>query len=185
LVNSKLYQARIITQDYEKYLNVVPNAAQIGVWQTNFANGMTRENEIASLMGSATYYNQTPTVLGVTAPPSNTLFVKAVYQQLFPWYTLPAGTLNAWLTYLANPTIVNPRQSMVQILLTETATPSYLFDPVNGLVNQLYLQYTGEAATASQIAAWETAFANGATDQTLIASLLRTSAYFLSPHVFP
>jgi hypothetical protein len=184
ILTSTEYRTNLITAAYNTYLGRAPSAAELAAGLQQLAAGVTDEQFIANvILGSKEYFNDAPSIIGVTGT-SNTTFVLALYKQILPWFypTLTASSpvVVQWVTQLQQGLLT--RAGLALLLLTG---PRYRFDATNGLVNRMYVKYLGRSATAAEISAWTTAFAQGATDETLVLGLTLSAEYFLRSHTFP
>jgi len=182
-LNSPAYLSNIITQDFEKYLRRAPTAADISLWENNFAHGTTREQEIAILMGSVEYFNTVvPEVLNLNKAPSNAQFAQVMFADLFPWMTLSPSMLTSW-TNLLN----SGKASHQSLAMQQTTGSVFLFsivDKTHGVVNAIYNLYLGHNATPAGGNPL-TYTGNYGGDNSLITTLLSSPEYFVKSHPFP
>jgi hypothetical protein len=183
-VTSAEYRKLIVTQDYKLYLKRSPNDFEIAYWQGQFQAGVTREQEIANLMGSSSFFNNVaPGVAGFAGPGTFTTFVQAAYKLLFPYYTVSTGEVNLWVNQLQAGTI-----STQGVALALDTSNRYLFriqDATDGLVNKLYNQFLVRNVTTGEDNFWAQMYAGGARDEDVITNLVASPSYFTRTHPFP
>jgi hypothetical protein len=184
ILTSTEYRTNLITAAYSTYLGRTPTAAELAAGLRQLAAGVTDEQFTANvILGSSEYFADAPSIIGVTGT-SNATFVLALYKQILPWIypTLTASSpvVTQWVSKLQQGQIT--RAGVALALLTSN---QYRFDATNGLVNRMYVKYLGRSASAAEISAWGTAFAQGATDETLVLGLTLSPEYFLRSHTFP
>ncbi len=182
-VNSPEYRTRIVTEDIETYLRETPTASQVSYWSGQLQS-ISREQEIANYLATPTYYNLSPSILGVTGQPTNTTFVEAVFQDVYGSSFSPTG---ADITFWANQ-ITSGKTSRYQFALTATTGTNNLFlisSATHGVINALYNEFLGRNATPGDITHWMQAYAAGAQDEDVIVYLLQTPEYFYLKHQFP
>src|SRR5262249_37308963 len=81
VLNDTPYRTKYITDSYLFFLGYSPSPTEISIQLSQFGLGITQEQFIANLMSSPIYFNRTPTILGVSGPPTNTTFVQAASKQ--------------------------------------------------------------------------------------------------------
>jgi hypothetical protein len=183
------YRTDVINAGFEKFLGRAPTAAELSSWLSSFAQGATQEFFYASLMGLTEFFNHSPAVLGGGGTATATTFVKAVFKLVLPWYNA-SSVLNYWVGQIQSGAM-----TQFQFAATLIAGPLYLFtidDSTDGAVNAIYNKLLGVNATTTQIAGYQSNYPGFSfdIDDTVIANLAATSAYFLDQppvpkHIFP
>jgi FG-GAP-like repeat/Domain of unknown function (DUF4214) len=186
--SSAEYAITLTNNAYQLYLGRSPNAAETTFWISQFQNGETQEQQIASILGSLEYFLRTPTILGLTVQPSPDSFVRAAYLQLFPGYAVSQGEVNFFVNQLNAGTTNN-----FQIATVLVGSDLYRFGspnaaiPNNGFIQRAYLQYLGRAITQPEVDALKMAYASNPAFRTvdLLASIFDSNEYLTKTHQFP
>ncbi len=187
LLAGTAYQTEVITADYNTYLNRNPAPGATGdvpYWLNEFRAGVTQDQFVASLVASPEYYfNDAPALIG--APASIDTWVRAVYKQFFPGYTVSAGELSFW-----DSGISGGQFSLFQAALILDTSSLYRFGnlaanpsnpgALNGSVDVAYRSLLGRNATPQEIAIWEGVYANNPNFriEDLDAAILGSGEYF-------
>jgi hypothetical protein len=175
-VANNFYIDNYVSLGYVNYLGVAPPAGALPQWENAFHSGTTQNTFIAILMGLPAYYQNAPNIItpvGQVAPPqSQTVFIQAVYQQLFNGTpgtdTATPAEVNFWLGQFAGGVT---HQQMVTSLL---ATDRYR----QALITLDYSTYLMRAPTPTELSSWDTALAGGMPTQNLVANLFATNEFF-------
>jgi hypothetical protein len=178
LLSSNEYRVGLITTAYS-YLGRPPSGTEINIWLARLSAGVTDEQMTAAVLGTPEYFAHAPSVIGLVNP-TNETFVRAIFKQLIPFAGTTDTDVNYWVSQIQRGLIT--RTGFALLILTG---PTYRLDPTNGLVNLLYLHYMGRKATPAEIKMRAAQFAQGLTDEGLIASLLVSIEYFLRFHPYP
>jgi hypothetical protein len=175
-VNSNAYIDNFVENGYFTFLGVAPSAATLISWEAAFHSGTTQQTFNATLMGSTAYYNNAPNIItpfGQSPPPASpTVFIQAVYQQLFNGTpgtnTATPAQVNFWLGQFAAGVT---HQQMVQTL---EATDAYR----EGLITSTYLTYLNRLPLPNQLAGWNSSLAAGFPVQSMVANILASNEFF-------
>jgi len=182
-VTCPTYRSLVATQDITQYLRMTPTAAQVDYWSAQLQT-ISREQEIAAYMATPTYFNLSPSILGVTGQPTINTFVRAVYQDTFATSYVPTqADIDYWVSQLTSGAITPE-----QFALVATTSTHNLFDiasTTHGVVNALYNRFLGINTPPDQMTGWEYNYAHGARDEDVIVYLLQSPAYFFEKHQFP
>ena len=179
---------------YNQYLHRNPSSGpngEIAFWLGRFQTGATQDDLIAGILGSPEYFNlDAPLVVGGGATPSNDTWIRAVYAQLFPNYTIHPFEENFW------DGVLNANQKTLQQVATTLVTSSlYQFGDVasnpnnfvNGSVDREYVRLLGRHATYNtsptqpgEIQYWEAVYAANPffRVEDLDAAILGSGEYF-------
>ncbi len=187
LLAGQAYQTGVITADYNLYLKRNPTsgpngeiAYQLGQLQT----GTTQDQLVANILGSPEYFNlDAPKVVGGGATASNDTWIRAVYAQLFPNYTIHASEENYW------DGLLNSNQlTLTQVAFILDTSSLYRFGDlasnpnnfVNGSVDRAYKQFLGRDATTTEISYWQNVYAANPNYRVedLDAAILGSGEYF-------
>ena len=198
LLAGAAYETQVIDADYNLYLNRNPTtgaSGEVAYWLNEFKAGVTQDQLVASLLSSSEYYNiDAPRVLGV-APSSNPqtendIWIRAVYKQLFPNYTISPTTEEPYWDNLLD----SNQQSLAQVGYILDTSSLYRFgnitanpaNYVNGSVDRAYQQFlgrdmfNGSGNTPNEVAYWEGVYAANPNYrvENLDAALLGSGEYF-------
>ena len=189
LLAGTAYQTFVITADYNLYLNRNPTTGatgEVAYWLNEFRAGVTQDQLVASLLGSSEYFtDDAPLVVGGGATASIDTWVRAVYKQLFPNYTISATEENYWDGLLnAN------QQTETQVAFILDTSSLYRFGNItptttnpgalSGSVDLAYQTLLGRDATPSEIAYWQGVYAANPNYriEDLDAAILGSGEYF-------
>jgi hypothetical protein len=196
LLAGQPYQTIFIQSVYKQFLNRIPPAggAEVNFQLNQFSLGHTQEQIIAEILGSQEYYfSDAPTVVG--APASNATLIRAIYQQLFPGYTVSPGEVAYWVGQINNPSYMggpNPLgisgEQIANILDTTglyrfgtTGAPSVgPSSSYNGSVDRAYMTYFGRHATLGELNYFASVYNSNPNfrSEDLIAAILGSPEYF-------
>jgi hypothetical protein len=192
LLAGQAYLTNIIIADYNTFLRRNPSTAgansELAFWLNNFKGGTTQDQFITALIGSDEYFfSDAPVVVGAAA--SNDTWVRAVYKQLFPNYTIHPFELNLWDGQLNSGQMT---RSQIGFILVSSSLYRFVdlgSNPnnfVNCSVNRAYASLLGVAgqpgrnASPAEIAFWQQAF-NGNPNlriEDVDAAILGSQEYF-------
>jgi hypothetical protein len=190
LIESALYFNEYTTQGsglylggYQGLLGRAPSTFELNYWAGQFAAGVTQQTFIATLIGSGEFFNRAPTILppgdpDFGQPPTNRSFVKAAFLELFPNFTPNGAQVSFWV----NKIVAGESRAQVALdLMANTnlaLSPSWLFDPNNGIVAQYYQAYLGRLPNSGEISAWQTQFQNGLRVETFLAYVVSGTEFY-------
>ncbi len=182
---------------YEEFMMRPAQSGDVTFGLNLFASGGTQEQLIAAILGSNEFYTSVaPSVVG--QPASNATLITAMYDLLFPGYTVSGSEVSHFTSLINNNSYTggpNPKglsgEQIANILAT---SPLYRFGqngplpttgaaPVtaaNGLVDREYEAILGRHATLAELNHWQAVYAaipNFSTSD-LIATLLSSPEYF-------
>jgi hypothetical protein len=158
LLAGQTYQTQFITNTYEQFFHRGPSTTgpgnELDLWLSLFNSGTTQEQMIATLLGSPEYFNSdAPGQIPGGATPSIVTWIRAVYQQLFPNYTITQFDLDHWFDILNSGAL-----NYTQVALILDTSSLYRFG-ANGLVDKAYVQFMGRHAVQSDLSYWMTVYA--------------------------
>ncbi len=180
LLGGQSYETAFIKQVYQEFLNRAPSNGELSTQLGVFSQGGTQEQIIAALLGSSEYFSTDAPAVDGGAPANNTTLVQAMYDQLFPGYSVSAAQVNSLATLLANGTLT--AQQLANILdttsLYQLGTPGTTGNM--GLVYSAYEKFLGRAPSAGELAGWQATYAANPTYRTedLYAAILGSGEYF-------
>ncbi len=170
---TQAYQTNVISADYNLYLKRNPSSGpngDIAYWLGQFQVGVTQDQLVASLLGSPEYFTfDAPKVVGGGATPSTDTWIRAVYAQLFPNYTIHPSEESYWDSVLVPPgqTPGPGQMALPQAAFILDTSSLYRFGDlgsnpnnfVNGSVDRAYKQFLGRDATSAEITHWQQVYA--------------------------
>ena len=179
LLGGQAYQTLFIQNIYQEFLNRAPSNSEITAQLNLFNQGYSQEQIIAVLLGTPEYYTyNAPRIVG--QPASNATLVQAMYDQLFPGYSVSQAQVNNLASQLNSGALTATQ--LANILDTTSlyrfGTPSTTGN--SGLVYTAYETYLNRAPSADELSHWELVYANNPFYRTedLDAAILGSGEYF-------
>lgn len=176
LVLSTEYYTQVIQGAYNRYLARAASTDEVNVWLNRFQQlRLTQQQLFASLLGSDEYFDRHPQVLGIAGPGTDSTYIKAVYQELFPGDIVSDGEVNYWLGRFASDT--SHEQFVNELLVTDR----YRVGPGYGLIDQLYQALLDRTPGQAERDGWRDQFhANPSLRTETIQSVIVSSQEYIN-----